>query len=88
MQMSRFSSDKDPGYVAVSDQLWLWVETLQKEYEVQAPTQGFGGTQPGFASSQNAKTQYLIDSAGLYSRDIRLPEGISTFIEYLAEHFR
>lgn len=62
--MSRFSSDKDPGYVAVSDQLWLWVETLQKEYEVQAPTQGFGGTQPGFASSQNAKTHYLIDSGG------------------------
>ena len=31
------------------------METLQKEYEVQAPT---------FASSQNAKTQYLIDSGG------------------------
>lgn len=64
MQMSRFSSDKDPGHVAVSDQLWLWVETLQKEYEVQDPAQVFGETQPGFASSQNTKTQYLIDSGG------------------------
>jgi protein SERAC1 len=28
MQMTKFSSNKDAGYVSVSDQLWLWVDTL------------------------------------------------------------
>ncbi|KAJ9656083.1 hypothetical protein H2201_008655 [Coniosporium apollinis] len=36
MQMTKFSSAKDAGYVAVSDQLWLWVDALQKEAEAQA----------------------------------------------------
>ena len=34
--MTRFSSVKDAGYVSVSDQLWLWVDTLQKEADAQA----------------------------------------------------
>jgi hypothetical protein len=36
MQMTKFSSNKDAGYVSVSDQLWLWVDTLQKEADAQA----------------------------------------------------
>jgi protein SERAC1 len=36
MQMARFSGTKDAGYVSVSDQLWLWVDTLQKEADAQA----------------------------------------------------
>jgi protein SERAC1 len=36
MQMTRFSSAKDAGYVSVSDQLWLWVDTLQKKADAQA----------------------------------------------------
>jgi hypothetical protein len=36
MQMTRFSGSKDAGYVSVSDQLWLWVDTLQKEADAQA----------------------------------------------------
>lgn len=34
--MTKFSSSKDPGYVAVSDQLWLWVDALQKQSEAHA----------------------------------------------------
>jgi hypothetical protein len=34
--MTRFSSAKDAGYVSVSDQLWLWVDTLQQEADAQA----------------------------------------------------
>jgi len=30
MDMTKFSSAKDAGYVAVSDQLWLWADTLKK----------------------------------------------------------
>lgn len=33
MQITRFSSSKDAGYVAVSGQLWLWVDALQKQAE-------------------------------------------------------
>lgn len=29
MQMTRFSGKTDQGYVAVSDQLWAWVETIE-----------------------------------------------------------
>jgi len=36
MQMTKFSGTKDAGYVSVSDQLWLWVDTLQKEADAQA----------------------------------------------------
>jgi protein SERAC1 len=36
MQMTKFSGTKDAGYVSVSDQLWLWVDTLQKEANAQA----------------------------------------------------
>jgi protein SERAC1 len=36
MQMTKFSGVKDAGYVSVSDQLWLWVDTLQKEADAQA----------------------------------------------------
>jgi protein SERAC1 len=34
--MTQFSGTKDAGYVSVSDQLWLWVDTLQKEADAQA----------------------------------------------------
>lgn len=34
--MTKFSSAKDPGYIAVSDQVWLWVHTLQKAAEARA----------------------------------------------------
>ena len=30
MDMTKFGSAKDAGYVAVSDQLWLWANTLKK----------------------------------------------------------
>src|SRR5580704_14496810 len=36
MQMTRFSDAKDAGYVAVSDQLWLWIDNLQREAEAKA----------------------------------------------------
>jgi hypothetical protein len=36
MQMTRLSGIKDAGYIGVSDQLWLWVDTLQKEANAQA----------------------------------------------------
>jgi hypothetical protein len=29
MQITRFSGKTDQGYVAVSDQLWAWVETIK-----------------------------------------------------------
>lgn len=29
MQITRFSSKTDQGYVAVSEQLWEWVETIE-----------------------------------------------------------
>ena len=34
--MTRLSGIKDAGYIGVSDQLWLWVDTLQKEANAQA----------------------------------------------------
>ena len=45
MQMTKFSSTKDSGYVSVSDQLWLWVDTLQKEADAQADA-GSGSQMP------------------------------------------
>lgn len=46
MQKSKFASARDPGYVAVSDQLWLWVEVLQREREAQVQAQVFQEPQP------------------------------------------
>jgi hypothetical protein len=45
MQMTKFSGTKDAGYVSVSDQLWLWVDTLQKEADAQAKA-GSGSQMP------------------------------------------
>lgn len=33
--MTKFSSARDAGYISVSNQLWLWVETIQKEADAQ-----------------------------------------------------
>ena len=35
MDIAKFSSAKDAGYIAVSDQLWLWADTLKKKTEAQ-----------------------------------------------------
>lgn len=64
--MTKFASARDPGYVAVSDQLWLWVEALQREREAQVQAQAFQESQlqQEPAGFQNSRPQYLIDSGG------------------------
>lgn len=68
--MTKFASARDPGYVAVSDQLWFWVEALQGEREAQvqaqAQAQAFQESQPQQepAGFQNPRPQYLIDYGG------------------------
>lgn len=52
MQMTRFSSLQDPGYKAVSSQLWIWVDELESEQD-QVPVEG---TKP--------RSRYLIQSGG------------------------
>lgn len=34
--MTKFSGAKDAGYVSISDQLWLWVNTVQNAADAQA----------------------------------------------------
>lgn len=41
-EMTKFSGPKDPGYISVSDQLWHWVDKLQKVRE----EQGAAGATP------------------------------------------
>jgi hypothetical protein len=31
--MTKFTSAQDAGYIAVRDQLWLWIDTIQAEAE-------------------------------------------------------
>ncbi|KAJ6092418.1 hypothetical protein N7467_004387 [Penicillium canescens] len=52
IQMTKFSSPQDPGYKAVSDQLWLWVSEIESQQD-QVPMQA-GNLRPG----------YLIQSGG------------------------
>jgi hypothetical protein len=42
MQMTKFGSSQDPGYVSVSSQLWLWVDAIEK---VQAEASAQAGPQ-------------------------------------------
>jgi len=50
--MTRFSSLQDPGYKAVSSQLWIWVDELESE-QVQVPVE-----------AANPRSRYLIQSGG------------------------
>ncbi|KGO77204.1 hypothetical protein PITC_023280 [Penicillium italicum] len=52
MQMTRFSSPMDPGYKAVSNTLWVWVDELENQ-QVQVPVRG-----------ANSKPIYMIESGG------------------------
>ncbi|KAJ5166726.1 uncharacterized protein N7482_005507 [Penicillium canariense] len=52
MEMTRFSGPKDPGYVAVSGQLWLWVYELENQFP------------PAPVATHHNRPQYLIDSGG------------------------
>ncbi len=36
MEMTKFGSETDSGYIAVRDQLWLWVNALDKKTEAQS----------------------------------------------------
>ncbi|KAJ5752545.1 hypothetical protein N7520_009462 [Penicillium odoratum] len=58
MGMTKFSGNRDPGYVAVSGQLWLWVKLLE-DMDSQAQTQ----TQQA-ASTRTAQQQRAINSGG------------------------
>ncbi|KAJ5628167.1 hypothetical protein N7490_010395 [Penicillium lividum] len=58
MGMTKFSGNRDPGYVAVSGQLWLWVNLLE-DMDSQAQTQ----TQQA-ASARTAQQQRAINSGG------------------------
>lgn len=52
MQMTRFSSPKDPGYKAITNTLWIWVDELENQ-QVPAPVGG-----------ANSKPTYMIESGG------------------------
>lgn len=59
MGMTKFGGNRDPGYVAVSEQLWLWVHTLE-DLEAQAQAASVR-TQPQPHQHQQQRT---IDSGG------------------------
>lgn len=54
MQMTRFTGPRDPGFVAVSDKLWQWVDEL----ETQSQTTPVPEPEPTFRSHR------MIDSGG------------------------
>ncbi|KAJ5663921.1 hypothetical protein N7507_004652 [Penicillium longicatenatum] len=58
MEMTKFGSNRDPGYVAVSQQLWLWIYTLE-ESKAQAQAAPVSTTQ-----LQPHQQQHTIDSGG------------------------
>jgi hypothetical protein len=58
MGMTKFGSNRDPGYVAVSQQLWLWIYTLE-ESKAQAQVASVSTTQ-----LQPHQQQRTIDSGG------------------------
>lgn len=55
MGMTKFGGNRDPGYVAVSEQLWLWVHTLE-DLEAKA--------QAASVRTQQQQQQRTIDSGG------------------------
>ncbi|KAJ5835667.1 hypothetical protein N7447_001693 [Penicillium robsamsonii] len=54
MQMTRFNSPQDPGYMAVSNQLWIWVDGIESQ---QAPV-------PVEAGNRSSRSGYMIQSGG------------------------
>ncbi|CAG8897091.1 unnamed protein product [Penicillium egyptiacum] len=54
MQMTKFSSCQDPGYMAVSNQLWVWVDAIESQ---QGPVSMEAG-------NRKPRSGYFIESSG------------------------
>lgn len=61
MGMTKFSGNRDPGYVAVSEQLWLWVHTLE---DLEAQAQAASMRAQPLPQQQQHQQQRTIDSGG------------------------
>jgi hypothetical protein len=55
MSMTRFTGKNDPGYVKVSDTLWLWISEMKKKNDERSREDYRGSAHAGYG---------LVDSGG------------------------